>query len=60
MPDQEIEFAVRAEYGEIIPRPTREAAQRTVDGIRSRRGPATLVSRTVVRSEWAEVDTPHD
>ncbi len=60
MPDQEIEFAVRAEYGEIIPRPTREAAQRTVDGIRSCGGPATLVSRTVVRSEWAEVDTPHD
>ena len=55
MPDPETEFAVRAEYGEIIPRTSREAAQRTVDGIRSRGGPATLISRTVVRSDWEEV-----
>ena len=54
MPDPEVEYAVRAEHGEIIPRPSLELAQRTVDGIRSRGGPATLISRTVVRSDWAE------
>jgi hypothetical protein len=57
MPESETEFAVRAEYGEIIPRPSQEAAQRTVDGIRSRGGLATLISRTVVRSDWEEVET---
>lgn len=55
MPDIETEYAVRAEHGKIIPRPSEELAQRMVDGIRSRGGPAVLVSRTVVRSEWTEV-----
>lgn len=57
MPDSEVEYAVRAEHGEIIPRPSYALAQRTVDGIRGHGGTAVPVSRTVVRSDWTEVKT---
>lgn len=51
----EIEFAVRMEHGEVVPRPTLDLAQRTASGVRSRGGTAVLISRIVVRSDWAEV-----
>jgi len=54
MPDPEVEYAVRIREGEIMPRPSLELAQRMVDGIRARGGPAELLSRTVVRSDWEE------
>ena len=60
MPEPEVEYAVRAEHGEIIPRPSLAAAQRTVDGIRGHGGVAVLVSRTVQRSDWAEGLAPAD
>ena len=55
MPDPEVEYAVRTEHGEILPRPSLNLAQRSVDGIRGRGGAAVLLSRTVVRSEWEEI-----
>lgn len=54
MPETVTEYAVRGEYGEIIPRPSRVAAQATVDGITSRGGAAVLVTRQVTWTEWAE------
>lgn len=56
MTDPMVEYAVGAEHGEIIPRPTQAAAQQTVDGIRAHGGTAVLLSRTVVRSDWVEVE----
>jgi hypothetical protein len=55
MPDAEVEYAVRLEHGEVMPRPSLALALSSVDGIRERGGVAVLLSRTVVRSEWAEV-----
>lgn len=54
MPETVTEYAVRREYGEIIPRPSRVAAQATVDGITSRGGAAVLITRQVTRTDWAE------
>jgi hypothetical protein len=54
MPDPEVEYAVRLEHGEIMPRPSLALAQSSVAGITSRGGTAVLLSRTVVRSEWTE------
>lgn len=50
----ETEYAVRAEGGVIIPRPSQAAAQQTVDGITSRGGTAVLVTRQVTWTDWAE------
>ncbi len=58
MPEPEVEYAVRLEWGEVMPRPSLALAQGSVEAIRARGGVAALLSRTVVRSEWAEVDTP--
>lgn len=55
-PAEETEYAVRAEHGVIIPRPSLEYAQNTVTALEMRGGTAVLLSRTVVRSEWTEVD----
>lgn len=49
----ETEYAVRAEDGIILPRPSQAAAQATVDSIRAHGGPAALASRQV--TDWAEV-----
>lgn len=56
MPEPEIEYAVRLEDGDMVVRPSRERAEATVRSIRARGGTAVLVSRTVVRSDWAEPD----
>jgi hypothetical protein len=56
MPESEVEYAVRLEHGEVMPRPSLALALSSVDGIRARGGVAVLLRRTVVRSEWAEVE----
>ena len=54
MPDPEVEYAVRIREGEVMPRPSLALALSSVDGIRALGGPAVLLRRTVVRSEWEE------
>ena len=56
----EIEYAVRLEDGDMVVRPSREEAETTVRSIRARGGTAVLLSRTVVRSDWAEATGPAD
>lgn len=60
MPEPEVEYAVRLEDGRVWPRRTREGAEVSIRSITSRGGPAVLLSRTVVRSEWTEVGAAGD
>lgn len=52
--EPEVEYAVRFEHGEVMPRPSLNLALSSVRGIRSRGGAATLMSRQVIRTEWTE------
>jgi hypothetical protein len=54
MPESEMEYAVLLEGGEVMQRPSLDLALSSVTGIRSLGGAAVLLSRTVVRSDWAE------
>lgn len=60
MPETVTEYAVRLEYGQIWPRPSREAAETSIRGVLSRGGTAVLVTRQVTRTDWAEPDETLD
>jgi hypothetical protein len=55
-PEPEVEYAVRLPWSELMPRPSLAVAQGSLEAIRARGGTAVLLSRTVERSEWVEVE----
>lgn len=50
------EWGVRTEYGVVIERRDRAAAELTARSIRHRGGPATLVQRTVTVTDWTNTE----